>query len=289
MGSDGSPMFRKHLHGRGEDFKYSRTAFTVGETPPRTWRRLYSVTRNATRGRNTSTDVEKTPGRCRSPASFAETPPRTWRRLASDAALREDVGNTSTDVEKTADRRHDSGQRRKHLHGRGEDCTSSPFHFFHSETPPRTWRRQLSGGFDRGSFGNTSTDVEKTKKRIGTAHGNQKHLHGRGEDFIPRNVSKSIGETPPRTWRRPPLMRASLSFVGNTSTDVEKTGRSLSIVLLLRKHLHGRGEDVFNKCLISILVETPPRTWRRRKQRQSMLTGLRNTSTDVEKTANAPQ
>ncbi len=51
-----------------------------------------------------------------------------------------------------------------------------------------------------------------------------------------------------------------------------------------RKHLHERGEDLSSRQLVHLIVETPPRAWRR-------LTGVsagdpleRNTSTSVEKT-----
>ena len=56
-----SKRFKKHLHGRGEDS--IRVTFpSVGwETPPRTWRRRGARAKEWVDGRNTSTDVEKTP------------------------------------------------------------------------------------------------------------------------------------------------------------------------------------------------------------------------------------
>ena len=52
--------FRKHLHGRGEDFMMKGNPFPLGETPPRTWRRLSLFKNIPQEVRNTSTDVEKT-------------------------------------------------------------------------------------------------------------------------------------------------------------------------------------------------------------------------------------
>ena len=70
----------------------------------------------------------------------------------------------------------------------------------------------------------------------------------------------------------------------NTSTDVEKTPWGLRNLIALRKHLHGRGEDVACGFLMLSCVETPPRTWRRPKHAVDDGEALGNTSTDVEKT-----
>ena len=51
-----------------------------------------------------------------------------------------------------------------------------------------------------------------------------------------------------------------------------------------QKHLHGRGED--QACIIekNEVLETPPRTWRRRQTDRIRRLYFGNTSTDVEKT-----
>ena len=153
---------RKHLHGRGEDFPVLTPVTHIG--------------------RNTSTDVEKTlksppvkaidrkplHGRGEDATSIAsqpqggETPPRTWRRPFVNLWYTGTARNTSTDVEKTwrVLTRHSKGW--KHLHGRGEDEQRRPGSWWNSETPPRTWRRQLIGRHLSSGVGNTSTDVEKT-------------------------------------------------------------------------------------------------------------------------------
>ena len=112
----------------------------------------------------------------------------------------------------------------------------------------------------------------------------QKHLHGRGEDFYDGGEPTSPWETPPRTWRR----RSRIPTLGfesrNTSTDVEKTCCGVLHGSLRRKHLHGRGEDPRIVYQDHILMETPPRTWRRPKKMLFPVSWHRNTSTDVEKT-----
>ena len=71
-------------------------------------------------------------------------------------------------------------------------------------------------------------------------------------------------ETPPRTWRRPFIVKEAAAAIGNTSTDVEKTPQELVDE--------------------AISAETPPRTWRRRFTYSPVGGDYRNTSTDVEKT-----
>ena len=92
---------------------------------------------------------------------------------------------------------------RKHLHGRGEDPLCQYAHVI-----PQ---------------GNTSTDVEKTRKA--------------SRDEFP------VAETPPRTWRRRVNIAGQLAGFRNTSTDVEKTAYDFGAAIVDKKHLHGRGED----------------------------------------------
>ena len=132
------------------------------------------------------------------------------------------------------------------------------------ETPPRTWRRRTTPPRFVVEFGNTSTDVEKTADRPPSELWSRKHLHGRGEDN--RDCLELV-----------------VAF-RNTSTDVEKTGRIDRRSREGEKHLHGRGEDMINACMSSVVVETPPRTWRRRPLPRLRAARGRNTSTDVEKT-----
>jgi len=72
--------------------------------------------------------------------------------------------------------------------------------------------------------------------------------------------------------------------VGNTSTGVEKTASRLISSVDIKKHLHGRGEDVIQKVGAQADAETPPRAWRRLSHPEAFTRCCRNTSTGVEKT-----
>ena len=176
-------LIKKHLHGRGEDTFNLKTTILARETPPRTWRRRSTRTLTRVYAGNTSTDVEKTDadrpthrldrkhlhGRGEDCAvkrqgrnGPGETPPRTWRRPRQCSCEPASSGNTSTDVEKTKTSTPTRRPSRKHLHGRGEDLTSTKPIRSSPETPPRTWRRLGAVQKARIKVGNTSTDVEKT-------------------------------------------------------------------------------------------------------------------------------
>ena len=233
------------------------------ETPPRTWRRPRGFDPCNVGSRNTSTDVEKTSGSCwrRSPRrkhlhgrgedldttvdgnSLIETPPRTRRRPVRRRQIVEVFGNTSTDVEKTLSLFPQRITLKKHLHGRGEDPVVSGHTFPLWETPPRTWRRQGPLFYSYSTVRNTSTDVEKTISDPLSVVFDRKHLHGRGEDSKLLQLLNLLQETPPRTWRRLHRFPVIPDQTGNTSTDVEKTLLWVLDLVLLWKHLHGRGED----------------------------------------------
>ena len=192
-------------------------------------------------------------------------------------------GNTSTDVEKT----NRPAIEVRRLHGRGEDNDLMPKDCAVLETPPRTWRRPVTRRNLCRSGGNTSTDVEKTAGLRGLFSSQQKHLHGRGEDHSFASVGFGWLETPPRTWRRLIDRFLKVLWQRNTSTDVEKTYSRSDHYAGLQKHLHGRGEDSVEPQNASPPMETPPRTWRRRRRFPEHHRGPRNTSTDVEKTDTA--
>ena len=93
---------------------------------------------------------------------------------------------------------------------------------------------------------------------------NQKHPHGRGEDFPEAEGAPQMWETPPRAWGR--LLHAAVrrGRRGNTPTGVGKTPASIS---KKRK-----------------MVETPPRAWGRRTGGLDDEFGIGNTPTGVGKT-----
>ena len=212
---------------------------------------------------NTSTDVEKTRpesssrrrawkhlhGRgedfeaARQSEPSGETPPRTWRRQLPGQQALAVARNTSTDVEKTNQNGPYETTYEKHLHGRGEDKFRRWLGCPVLETPPRPWRRLSARHDDLHILRNTSTDVEKTASCAWCRSCTWKHLHGRGEDFDFVDSRMRNEETPPRTWRRLVSMNYTASQLRNTSTDVEKTPAQPGRGIVVRKHLHGRGED----------------------------------------------
>ena len=70
----------------------------------------------------------------------------------------------------------------------------------------------------------------------------------------------------------------------NTSTHVEKTLLQRCDPALCGKHLHARGENRITKIKAMNEMETPPRTWRKRRFQRVPLVDRGNTSTHVEKT-----
>jgi len=172
----------------------------------------------------------------------------------------------------------------KHLHVRGEDEICEDDIFNKLETPPRAWRRRKIKPSKNITSRNTSTCVEKTRRRRCAFDTQGKHLHVRGEDKL-RETSKTESiETPPRAWRRRVKMKGVNVMVRNTSTCVEKTICFRSAGLFTMKHLHVRGEDSSADTSGGMLAETPPRAWRRRHGPDRLLDLARNTSTCVEKT-----
>ena len=155
-------------------------------------------------------------------------------------------------------------QSQKHLHGRGEDWAEHHQLFLVTETPPRTWRIQ-----------SLSQIIDADRR---------KHLHGRGEDLLRSEFARALEETPPRTWRRQVPGSLWTRLPRNTSTDVEKTNTEIARKLKIRKHLHGRGEDLGFQLFFLLGQETPPRTWRRPWFSALLFARSGNTSTDVEKT-----
>ena len=205
----------------------------------------------------------------------------------------EDLGNTSTDVEKTSTRTTFPLRVRKHLHGRGEDTVDISVSSYDGETPPRTWRRperstahsvhqgntrRYVSGFPRCEAhsvhqGNTSTDVEKTTSFCFPLICGRKHLHGRGEDDTRarkpqdalRNTSADVEKTTCWLWH-PAVGWKHLHGRGENSKP------SPFLLVHPEKHLHGRGEDAVAKGVDDMVVETPPRTWRRPSASESLQT-----------------
>ena len=65
---------------------------------------------------------------------------------------------------------------------------------------------------------------------------------------------------------------------------MEKTDRLKKVNIVIKKHLHERGENFCLYIFLMVFLETPPRTWRKRSPGTCFFFARRNTSTNVEKT-----
>ncbi len=274
------------------------------ETPPRAWGRLETHHATAGFGRNTPTGVGKTAaayllkcGGWKHPHgrgedndedagvySKKETPPRAWGRPIRRKPGYQIVRNTPTGVGKTNIFSHLMVGDKKHPHGRGEDDLNPFVREGHAETPPRAWGRRSYVFSPNNPGGNTPTGVGKTRQVPSSRTLRRKHPHGRGEDALVSLPMVWRAETPPRAWGRLSSRLALQSGRGNTPTGVGKTASSMSKILAVKKHPHGRGEDNSAKWSIRTLVETPPRAWGRLVWIHPATAGCGNTPTGVGKT-----
>ena len=176
---------RKHPHGRGEDLPHLAERWRWLETPPRAWGRRSGSGDDDLSGGNTPTGVGKTGFRAHSgylcekhphgrgedrPSNDAcqwcrETPPRAWGRLTANQVSVPIGGNTPTGVGKTFAVAGVPAPRRKHPHGRGEDCRLRAYRCPLLETPPRAWGRRPSVSAHETLHGNTPSGVGKTPWR----------------------------------------------------------------------------------------------------------------------------
>ena len=153
-----------------------------------------------------------------------------------------------------------------------------------TETPPRTWGRQVDTADDITAFRNTPTHVGKTIAGRPAACLPRKHPHARGEDFCLHRPASSLNETPPRTWGRLRIPPCRGRRKRNTPTHVGKTLSFCVMVIGIVKHPHARGEDHPQILPEVIDTETPPRTWGRRRLRTARPPCQGNTPTHVGKT-----
>ena len=76
---------------------------------------------------------------------------------------------------------------------------------------------------------------------------------------------------------------------GNTPTGVGKTADGSSKCCVIRKHPHGRGEDMSSPNPCAVSTETPPRAWGRRSREHHRAESTGNTPTGVGKTISTPK
>ena len=153
----------------------------------------------------------------------------------------------------------------KHLHVCGENSKLIRHLRIHQETPPRMWRKLSIAYLLPLDFGNTSTYVEKTLRRLRRRRRVRKHLHVCGENGS-KTRKRAVGEeTPPRMWRKLQSSACESSSFGNTSTYVEKTLKTAISPSIIQKHLHVCGENSAVWKWAAAMGETPPRMWRKQR------------------------
>ncbi len=152
------------------------------------------------------------------------------------------------------------------------------------ETPPRAWGRQDLWEGQAVVIGNTPTGVGKTSRRCWALIQVWKHPHGRGEDSASHASPRPSTETPPRAWGRLFSSHLKAFGAGNTPTGVGKTKKHGCLVRKIKKHPHGRGEDVCRHRRSRQASETPPRAWGRRARGGQQAVQSGNTPTGVGKT-----
>ena len=91
--------------------------------------------------------------------------------------------------------------------------------------------------------------------------------------------------SPPHTWRKRVLDGSASCGIRITSTYVEKTMESHTILRSCRDHLHIRGENNSTNQLELLKRGSPPHTWRKLLCNICATAFFRITSTYVEKTA----
>ena len=174
---------------------------------------------------------------------------------------------------------------RKHPHGRGEDVPPPLKAAPEPETPPRAWGRRGTVLLATNADRNTPTGVGKTESNQPPTEHRQKHPHGRGEDSDASTTPILTMETPPRAWGRPQQSSTTEPRIRNTPTGVGKTNTTAQTLQQVRKHPHGRGEDLYAAHWSGDSGETPPRAWGRLKAFCHRGQPYGNTPTGVGKTS----
>ena len=170
------------------------------------------------------------------------SPPLTWRTL--DEARVPAAGRriTSTYVENTCIHKDAKLVFKDHLHLRGEHRNFGVLDFFHTGSPPLTWRTLNRIAKRLSRFRITSTYVENTCEMYFIIIVTRDHLHLRGEHILAQQAFQSKQGSPPLTWRTHYDWEEIKFPARITSTYVENTLLASRLTVLVRDHLHLRGE-----------------------------------------------
>ncbi len=199
--SSTSRLCSVHLHARGDAVLMDKTVAVKVGSPPRAWRRSSACRPRRRRTRFTSTRVETLPFisttlslisvhlHARGDADEATTsirrqvgsPPRAWRRCRSIGSRVRFSRFTSTRVETLIVALILAALETVHLHARGDASNGAGFQRGSPGSPPRAWRRSLSGCRKTAANRFTSTRVETLTKRRPRYKIGAVHLHARGD------------------------------------------------------------------------------------------------------------
>ena len=130
------------------------------------------------------------------------------------------------------------------------------------ELPPRA-RRILNPAIVVASLsGTTSACAENTSGDTSDCSNNWNYLRVRGE-YITRMICRlGIRELPPRARRILQEFKECLKKQGTTSACAENTPHGTQLKWIGRNYLRVRGEYASSTCMMSMMVELPPRARR---------------------------
>ena len=149
-----------------------------------------------------------------------------------------------------------------HLHTRGEYSEIFKLHWHTMGSPPHSWRilDQISCLLLVPRI--TSTLVENTGNMMLFTALKRDHLHTRGEYYIRAYKGCAFKGSPPHSWRIREAYDLSEKNLGITSTLVENTQYLELGFYCRRDHLHTRGEYGILMKISSLMVGSPPHSWR---------------------------
>ena len=171
-----------------------------------------------------------------------------------------------------------------HLHIRGEYTYQQSGEAHFEGSPPHTWRIRKFETKMQWNMGITSTYVENTRVNSIAFLKYWDHLHIRGEYPIRDSPELTKMGSPPHTWRIQSVSTIMHANFRITSTYVENTSVHDAKRFWARDHLHIRGEYGMRLRIFSLMVGSPPHTWRILKTHKIKIVGNGITSTYVENT-----
>ena len=153
-------------------------------SPPHTWRKLVPGGAQTHNNRITSTYVEKImlkSGDITQSQDHLHIRGENCYHFCYFTGL---TGITSTYVEKINQSKLNNLVVQDHLHIRGENLALIALNLTTIGSPPHTWRKSTTAGWEESSNRITSTYVEKIPAVENLSHSKKDHLHIRGENSM---------------------------------------------------------------------------------------------------------